>query len=29
VQSGRVGVNKFRVVTAKAASAAVSVTVTK
>ncbi|MGC4943928.1 hypothetical protein [Kribbella sp. DT2] len=29
VQSGRVGVNKFRVVTAKAASAAVSVNVTK
>ena len=29
VQSGRVGVNKFRVVTAKAASPAVSVTVTK
>jgi hypothetical protein len=29
VQSGRVGVNKFRVVTAKAASAAVSVTVSK
>jgi hypothetical protein len=29
VQSGRIGVNKFRVVTAKAASAAVSVTVTK
>lgn len=29
VQSGRVGVNKFRVVTAKATSAAVSVTITK
>jgi len=29
VQSGRVGVNKFRVVTGKAASAAVSVNVTK
>jgi hypothetical protein len=29
VQSGRVGVNKFRVVTAKAASPAISVTVTK
>ena len=29
VQSGRVGVNRFRVVTAKATSAAVSVTITK
>ncbi|TWD82356.1 hypothetical protein FB561_3486 [Kribbella amoyensis] len=29
VQSGRVGVNKFRVVAGKAASAAVSVTITK
>jgi len=29
VQSGRVGVNKFRVVTAKATSAAVSVNITK
>ena len=29
LQSGRVGVNKFRVVTAKAASPAVSVSVTK
>ncbi len=29
VKSGRVGVNKFRVVTAKAASAAVSVTIVK
>ncbi|WBQ03696.1 hypothetical protein [Kribbella sp. CA-293567] len=29
VQSGRVGVNKFRVVTAKATSAAVSVSITK
>ena len=29
VQSGRVGVNKFRVVTAKAASAAVSVNISK
>ncbi|NEA31163.1 hypothetical protein [Streptomyces sp. SID13031] len=29
VQSGRVGVNKFRVITAKATSAAVSVNITK